>query len=264
VDLGLKGKTAWVLGGSSGLGRAAAASLAGEGAAVAISARRKDALEAAAKEIENQSGSRCIAVPLDVGDSTAIPGAVETVAAEIGPVDVLVANAGGPPPGLFEDVDDDTMRAAFELTASSAWHLAKAVVPDMKEKGSGCIIFLTSSSTKEVLPNLLLSNMMRAAVVGMAKTMSKELGPHSIRVLCVAPGRHLTPRVEQLDANAASKDSKTIQDVRSENSAVIALGRYGRPEEFGDVVAFLASERASYVTGTSVSVDGGVLNGLLS
>jgi 3-oxoacyl-[acyl-carrier protein] reductase len=264
VDLGLKGKTAWVLGGSSGLGRAVAASFAREGAAVAVSARTKDALEAVAKEIENGSGSRCIAVPLDVGDATAIPGAMETVATEIGPVDILVANAGGPPPGPFEDVDDDTMRAAFELTAASAWHLAKAVVPAMKEKGSGCIIFLTSYSTKEVLPNLLLSNMMRAAVVGMAKTMSKELGPLGIRVLCVAPGRHHTPRVEQLDTNAASKTNMTIQEVRSENSAVIALGRYGRPEEFGDVVAFLASERASYVTGTSVSVDGGVLDGLLS
>jgi 3-oxoacyl-[acyl-carrier protein] reductase len=264
VDLGLKGKTAWVLGGSSGLGRAVAASLAREGAVVAVSARTKDALEAVAKEIENGSGSRCIAVPLDVGDATAIPGAMETVATEIGPVDILVANAGGPPPGPFEDVDDDTMRAAFELTAASAWHLAKAVVPAMKEQGSGCIIFLTSYSTKEVIPNLLLSNMMRAAVVGMAKTMSKELGPLGIRVLCVAPGRHHTPRVQQLDTNTASKTNKTIQEVRSENSAVIALGRYGRPEEFGDVVAFLASERASYVTGTSVSIDGGVLDGLLS
>jgi 3-oxoacyl-[acyl-carrier protein] reductase len=264
VELGLKGKTAWVIGGSSGLGRAAAVSLAREGTAVAISARTKDALEEAATEITNGSGSRCIAVPLDVGVVTAIPGAMKAVAAEIGPVDILVANAGGPPPGSFEDIDDDTMRAAFELTASSAWHLAKAVVPAMKEKGSGCIIFMTSSSTKEVIPNLLLSNMMRAAVVGMAKTMSKELGPYGIRVLCIAPGRHHTPRVEQLDANAASKTNKTIQEVRGENSGAIALGRYGRPEEFGDVVAFLASERASYLTGTSVSVDGGLLDGLLS
>jgi 3-oxoacyl-[acyl-carrier protein] reductase len=264
LDLGLKGKTAWVLGGSSGLGRAAAASLAREGALVAVSARTKDALEAVADEIESGSGSRCVAVPLDVADATAIPGAMETVATEIGSVDILIANAGGPPPGAFEDIDDGTMRAAFELTAASAWHLAKAVVPAMKERGSGCIIFLTSSSTKEVVPNLLLSNMMRAAVVGMAKTMSKELGPFGIRALCVAPGRLLTPRIEQLDANAASKTGRTIQEVRSQNSAAIALERYGRPEEFGDVVAFLASERASYVTGTSVSVDGGALDGLLS
>jgi 3-oxoacyl-[acyl-carrier protein] reductase len=264
VDLGLRGKTAWVLGGSSGLGRAAAASLAKEGAIVAISARTKDALETAARQIEDDSGSRCLAVPLDVADSTAIPNAMEAVNSEIGPVDILVANAGGPPPGPFEGVDDDTMRGAFELTASSAWHMAKAVVPGMKEKGSGAIIFMTSSSTKEILPNLLLSNMMRAAVVGMAKTMSKELGPHGIRVLCVAPGRHDTPRIEQLDENAASSSGKSVDEVRTANSAAIALGRYGRAEEFGDVVAFLASERASYVTGTSVSVDGGVLDGLLS
>lgn len=264
MDLGLRGKTAWVLGGSSGLGRAAAASLAREGAIVAISARTKDALETAARQIEDDSGSRCLAVPLDVADSTAIPNAMEAVNSEIGPVDILVANAGGPPPGPFEGVDDDTMRGAFELTASSAWHMAKAVVPGMKEKGSGAIIFMTSSSTKEILPNLLLSNMMRAAVVGMAKTMSKELGPHGIRVLCVAPGRHDTPRMEQLDENAASSSGKSVDEVRTANSAAIALGRYGRAEEFGDVVAFLASERASYVTGTSVSVDGGVLDGLLS
>lgn len=264
MDLGLRGKTAWVLGGSSGLGRAAAASLAREGAIVAVSARTKDALETAAKEIEDASGSRCVAVPLDVADSTAIPNALEAVVAEIGPIDILVANAGGPPPGPFESVDDDTMRGAFELTTSSAWHLAKAVVPAMKQRGSGAIIFMTSSSTKEIIPNLLLSNMMRAAVVGMAKTMSKELGPNGIRVLCVAPGRYHTPRVEQLDSNAASSSGKSIEEVRSDNSAAIALGRYGRAEEFGDVVAFLASERASYVAGTSVSVDGGVLDGLLS
>jgi 3-oxoacyl-[acyl-carrier protein] reductase len=264
VDLGLKGKTAWVLGGSSGLGRAAASSLAREGTIVAISARTKDALEAAAREIEDDSGSRCITVPLDVADTAAIPDAMQAVVAEIGPVDILVANAGGPPPGHFEDVDNDTMRGAFELTTSSAWHLAKAVVPAMKDKGSGAIIFMTSSSTKEILPKLLLSNMMRAAVVGMAKTLSKELGPHGIRVLCVAPGRHDTPRVEQLDANAASSSGKSVDEVRAQNAGAVALGRYGRAEEFGDVVAFLASERASYVTGTSVSVDGGVLDGLLS
>jgi 3-oxoacyl-[acyl-carrier protein] reductase len=264
VDLGLNGKVAWVLGGSSGLGRAAAASLTREGATVAISARTKDVLESAAAEIQDGSGSRCIAVPLDAADAAAIPGAHDEVVAALGPVDILVANAGGPAPGQFEDVDDDTMRAAFELTASSAWHLAKAVVPAMKEKGAGCIIFMTSSSTKEVLPNLLLSNMMRAAVVGMAKTMSKELGPHGIRVLCAAPGRLQTPRVEQLDANAASSTGRSIEDVMKQNWAAIPLGRYGRPKEFGDVVAFLASERASYVTGTSVSIDGGLLSSLLS
>ncbi len=134
----------------------------------------------------------------------------------------------------------------------------------MKARGRGCVIFITSSSTKEVIPSLLLSNMMRAAVVGMAKTMSKELGPKGIRVLCVAPGRIETPRVVSLDENAAEASGRGISEVRNESEARIPLGRYGQPREFGDVVAFLASERAAYVSGITVTVDGGALNGILS
>jgi 3-oxoacyl-[acyl-carrier protein] reductase len=264
VDLGLDGKVAWVMGASSGLGRSSALALAREHAAVALSARRAGELDAAAAAISSETGSRCAAVPLDVTDADAIGAAHERVTSELGPVDVLVANAGGPPPGGFGDHDAGSLGAAFTLTAASAWHLAQAVVPAMKERGGGCLVFLTSSSTKEVIPGLLLSNMMRAAVVGMAKTLSKELGPHGVRVVCVAPGRIETARLEALDADAARRSGTPVQEVRAANHARIPLSRYGRPQEFGDVVAFLASERASYVSGVSVVVDGGMLNGVLS
>lgn len=260
MELGLNGKVAWVLGGSSGLGRASAHSLAREGALVAISSRDAEALSKSASEIESDTRSRCIAVPLDVTESRAITEAHQKVTDELGPVDVLVANAGGPPAGSFEDTDDETMERAFNLTTASAWRLAHAVAPSMKERGSGAILFLTSTSTKEVVGGLLLSNMMRAAVVGMAKTMSKELGADGIRVLCVAPGRVATKRLEELDAGRAARTGETVEEVGRSWAEVIPLGRYGRPEEFGDVVAFAASERASYVSGTTIMVDGGLTN----
>lgn len=262
MDLGLGGKVAWVIGASSGLGRASAESLAREGAHVAISARREAELAETARAIESSTGGRCVAVPLDVTEPDAIAVAGETVATKLGPVDVLVANAGGPQPGRFETLDEEGLYAAFRLTTAAFWRLTKQVVPAMQERGSGCLIFITSSSTKEVIPDLLFSNMMRPAVVGMAKTLSKELGPHGIRSLCVAPGRIDTPRVRALDEHRASATGVDAAAARAESEARIPLGRYGEPHELGDVVAFLASERASYITGVNVLVDGGHLNGL--
>jgi 3-oxoacyl-[acyl-carrier protein] reductase len=254
---------AWVHGGSSGLGRATADRLVREGASVAISARGTERLNAAAAEM-SATGGRCIAVPLDVAETSAIPDAHRRVEDELGPVDVLVANSGGPPPGAFEAVSDDQMEQAVSLLIRSNWHLTRAVVPGMKTKGRGVLIYLTSTSTKEVIQGLLLSNMMRAAVVGMAKTLSKELGREGIRALCVAPGRIDTPRIRSLNEARASATSSTTEEVARDAQADIALGRYGRPEEFGDVVVFLASDRASYMTGVTVAVDGGLLDGLLS
>jgi 3-oxoacyl-[acyl-carrier protein] reductase len=264
MELGLRDRVAWVLGASSGLGRASAAALAAEGAAVALSARRRAPLEKAADDIRASTGARCAVVPVDVADPGAVAAAHREVVAALGEVDVLVANAGGPPPGGFEDTSDDALGSAFSLTLGSAWSLAKAVAPAMKSRGHGSIVFLTSWSTKEVIEGLLLSNMMRAAVVGMAKTLSKELGPHGVRVLCVAPGKVRTPRLEALDERAAERTGVPVDEVRAANERGIPLRRYGDPAEFGDVVAFLASGRASYVTGISVVVDGGLLDGLLA
>jgi 3-oxoacyl-[acyl-carrier protein] reductase len=263
MDLGLDGRVAWVLGGSSGLGKASASALAAEGARVVISSRSEERLTAAAEEI-TRAGSECHYVPVDVGDGDQIAAGARRIADEVGPVDILVSNAGGPPPGTFEDLSEDDLFAAFSLTTASAWRLAKAVLPSMLDRGSGVMLFLTSASTKEVIPNLLLSNMMRAAVVGMAKMLSKELGPHGIRVLCVAPGRIETQRLVQLDEAASKRTGKTVEEIRGGLQAAIPLRRYGDPSEFGETVAFLASERASYLNGISVVVDGGALNGVLS
>lgn len=260
MNLGLDGKVAWVLGGSSGLGRASAVAMAAEGARTAVSSRDEQVLKQTAAEIAEQTGATSIAVALDVTDRDAIDDAAGRVADELGPVDILVSNSGGPPPGPFTDIDDDTMVGAFALTTASAWRLTKAVVPAMLERGSGVLVYLTSGSTKEYTPNLLLSNMMRPAVVGMMKTISKELGPRGIRALCVAPGRIETKRLQQLDELAAQRTGKSVEEVRAGLQATIPLGRYGEPREFGDVVAFLASEKASFLNGVSVVVDGGMLN----
>jgi 3-oxoacyl-[acyl-carrier protein] reductase len=261
VELGLKNKVAWVLGASAGIGRACAESLAAEGAAVAVSARGEEALKEAADAIA-ASGGRCIAVPLDVTDADAIPGAAGRVASELGPIDILVGNSGGPPGGTFDVLDEDAFVKAFELTLASAWRLAKAVVPAMKERDSGVLIFITSSSTKEVIPNLLLSNTMRPGVVGFAKTLSKELGPHGIRVLCVAPGRVDTDRIVELAQGLAEREGIDLDEATKKLQDNIPLGRYASPKELGDVVSFLASERASFVSGVNLAVDGGMLNGV--
>jgi 3-oxoacyl-[acyl-carrier protein] reductase len=264
MDLGLTDKVAWVHGASSGLGRATALALAREGAAVACSARSLESLEEAAADIESETGAHCVAVPLDVSDAHSIGPAHEQVVNYLGPVDILLSNAGGPPPGTFETLGEDELHHAFSLTAASAWRLTKVVLPGMSQKGKGCILYLTSSSTKEVIPNLLLSNMMRASVVGMAKTLSKELGSRGIRVLCVAPGRIETARLQALDQGNAERSGRPAEEIAAEAKARIPLGRYGDPQEFGDVVAFLASERAAYVSGITVTIDGGMLNGVLS
>lgn len=259
MDTGLEGKVAWVTGASAGLGLGAARSLAREGARVAVSSRDPERLERAASDIG------ALAVPCDVADAAAVERAARRVRDELGAVDVLVANPGsGPPPGPFEGVDDATMRSAFELLVASAWNLTKAVLPDMLARSRGVIVYVTSASTKEVLGNLLLSNMMRPAVVGMAKTLSKEVGPHGVRVVCAAPGRHATDRVDFLDRSKAEASGRTLAEVRAASERDIALRRYGTIDEFGDLVAFLASDRASFLTGITVAADGGGLDGLLS
>lgn len=242
------------------MGRAGAESLAREGAAVAISARRADVLQRVASEI----GGRCVAVPCDVSNAVEIERAHERVVAEVGDVDILVVNSGGPPPGPFLSIDEETVHRAFENTTLSAWRTCKAVVPSMRDREAGVLLFITSSSTKEILPGLLLSNMMRAAVVGFAKTLSKELGPDGIRTVCLAPGTFDTPRIEQIENANASSSGRSVDEIRADAVKQIPLGRYGEPREFGDLIAFCASDRASYLTGVTIVEDGGRLYSVLS
>jgi 3-oxoacyl-[acyl-carrier protein] reductase len=256
MDLGLKDKVAWVLGGSSGLGKASATVLAAEGARVAISARGEAKLSEVAEEIG------CLAFPLDVSDGDALAATAAGIESELGGFDVLVANAGGPPPGRFDDFDEAALYDAFTLTTASAWRATKAVLPSMRSRGGGAIVYITSITTKEIVDGLLLSNMMRAAVVGMAKTLARELAADGIRVVCAAPGHHDTPRVQQLDAARAKAEDKPLEEIQQRMAASIPRGRLGDPMEFGNVVAFLASEAASFVSGVSLTVDGGQLRSM--
>ena len=262
MDLGLGNKVAWVLGGSSGLGKASASALAAEGASVALSARGEPELRTAADEIRRQGRGACISVPADVTDPADIESAAQHIVEELGGIDILVSNAGGPPPGSFENFDDKALYDAFTLTTASAWRLTKAVLPSMRERGGGALVYITSITTKEIIGDLLFSNMMRAAVVGMMKTISRELASDGIRAVCVAPGLHDTPRVQALDQARAEREGRPLDDVRAESAAGVPRGRLGDPAEFGAAVAFLASDAASFINGITLTVDGGGLRTL--
>ncbi|MGH7883527.1 MAG: SDR family oxidoreductase [Candidatus Dormibacteraceae bacterium] len=237
MDLGLEGKRAWVLGASAGLGRAVAKALASEGARLALSSRSEQKLRVVAEEI----GGAAV-VPLDVAaGKQAIDQACEEVVRKLGGLDILISNHGGPPAGLATEIDDEAFVKGFELVLASAYRLTKAALPHLGQAGGGVIVYLTSSSTKEVVPNLLLSNTMRSGVVGMMKTLSRELAADGIRLLCAAPGRFSTDRVTSLDAFDAQRQGKTPEEIRTDHQAAIPFGRYGDPQEFGDVVAFLCS-----------------------
>jgi 3-oxoacyl-[acyl-carrier protein] reductase len=259
MDLGLQGKRAWVLGGSKGLGRAVAEGLSAEGARVAISSRSGRGLETTAAEVN------ALPVPLDIAQGAGlIAQACAQVAEGLGGLDIVVVNHGGPMPGGFDAIDESAFGEAFDLVLGSAFRVTKAAVPYLRQAGGGVIAYVTSTATKEIMPNLFLSNTMRAGVVGMMKTFSYQLAGDGIRLLCVAPGRISTDRSRSIDTAAAQREGTTETDVRRRSEQAIPLGRYGQPREFGDVVAFLCSARASYVTGCSVVVDGGALKGLLS
>jgi 3-oxoacyl-[acyl-carrier protein] reductase len=262
VDLGLTGRVALVLAASKGLGRATASALADEGADVAIGARDAATLEATAAEIRARSGRRVIALPVDVGDAAASRAFVVDALRELGRIDILVNNAGGPPFGRFDDFDDEAWRAAFELNLLGTVRMTRLVLPHLPRDGSGRVINVTSVSIKHVLPGSMLSTAVRAGVIGMSKLLSDELGPYGITVNNVAPGLILTDRVRETGLGAMVAGGLTEEEGLEKMAATIPLRRVGRPEEFAAVVAFLASARASYITGTTIAVDGGATRAL--
>ena len=262
MDLGLQGKVAIVTAASRGLGRAVAAELAREGARVVICARQEGPLEAAAQAIRAATGAEVVAVPADVADPTGVERVVEAARIRFGRIDVLVTNAGGPPPGRFLELAPADWEAAVQLTLMSVVRLCHAVVPTMRAQRSGSIVAMTSVSVKQPLPNLILSNSLRMAVVGLVKTLSDELAPDGIRVNAVCPGWTRTERVVQLLQDRAARNGTTVDVEEAKITAAIPLGRMATPEEVARAVAFLASPAGSYITGISLLVDGGLYRGV--
>jgi len=262
MDLGLSGKRALVLAASSGLGRATALELAREGATVALCSRELARAHEAANEITSETGATVHAFEADVADAASLEALFEQAVAALGGLDVLVNNAGGPPPGNFQDVAESGWDRAYQLTLMSVVHSVQQALPHLKASGGGSILTLASSSVQQPIPNLLLSNVFRPAIRALSKHLAVELAPDGIRVNVLSPGRVLTPRIEQLDAANAEKSGRSLQEVRDATIAQIPMGRLGEPAEFGRVAAFLSSPAASYVTGEHLLVDGGLIRGL--
>lgn len=262
MDLGLQHKSALVLASSSGLGKAMAASLAREGARVMLFSSNEEKLLAACDEIADATGNRpdyCVGSVTNPADINA---AVKAAEEKNGPIWALVNNTSGPKPGPFDLFDDDAWQGAYELCLLSYIRAIRAALPGMRSNGGGRILSSTSSSVKAVLDNLVLSNTFRAGVVGLSKTLSQELGRDNILVNVIAPGRIGTERIDYLDQVRAEKNGSSVEDIQSAAVRSIPLGRYGRPEEYGDLAAFLCSAANTYITGQTVLVDGGLVKAL--
>lgn len=256
MDLGLKDQVALVTAASKGLGKAAAMALAREGAKISICAR-SDELEHAAEEIRTATGSEVLAIRADVTRPDEIQSFVDKTLEQYQQIDILIVNAGGPPPGNFLDLQPEDWKAAVDLTIMSAVHLCYQVVPHMLERGVGSIVTTQSVSVKHPIDNLILSNSLRMAVIGMMKSMANELGPRGIRINSINPSYTYTERVQQLLEDRAARAGITLEEQAAKVSEVIPLGRMGTVEEYGKTIAWLASPAASFIHGHALMFDGG-------
>jgi 3-oxoacyl-[acyl-carrier protein] reductase len=263
VDLALGDKCAIVCAASKGLGRAIATSLAREGARVVICGRTAPTLDAAAADIRAATGSQVVPIVADVARAEDVERLVSQAAQALGAIDILVTNTGGPKSALFESLTDDDWETAIDSLLMSVIRLSKGVIPHMRRRGGGRMIYVTSVSVKQPIEALALSNALRGGITGLAKTLALELAADNILVNCVAPGYTRTDRVVELAEAAASREHTTVEAVQKRTEQMIPLRRLATLEEFGDVVAFLASGRASYVTGTTLQIDGGYVKSLL-
>lgn len=263
MDLGLKGRVAMVAGASRGLGFAVAKCLAQEGAAVSIASRDEAAVRGASDQIASASHMKTLGVAADVRSAVAIQQWHRRTVEQLGPVDLLVTNSGGPPPGTVESFDEGAWQSAFELLFLSTIRAVRAVLPSMLDRRRGSILLLTSSSVKEPVGNLALSNVVRPAVAALAKTLALEVAGRGVRVNHLIPGRIATDRLRELDEVESRRGGVTVEEQRQRVVSTIPLGRYGEPEEFARAATFLLSDAASYITGATLQVDGGLIRFVL-
>lgn len=257
MDLGIQGRTGVVLASSAGIGRACAVALAAEGANVAVSGRDPARLDATVQELQSTAGDRVFGERLDVTDGEALTAHLHRVRERFGAVDILVANAGGPPAGAAADLTVEALDHAYELTLKSAVRAISTVLPWMRARHWGRIIAVTSSSVREPIPGLVLSNIMRPGLTGYLKTLSSEVARDGVMVNSVCTGAFETDRMRSLCQKRAVDSGKALDEVIREVGEGLPIGRVGQPGEFGALVAFLASEQASFLTGAAIPLDGG-------
>jgi len=262
MDLGLKGKVALVAGASQGIGRAAAMGFAREGAKVSICARGEAQLNETAETIRRETGGEVLPVVADMTKAEDIQWFVAKTVEKFGRLDIAVTNAGGPPPGEFMKFTDADWENAFRLNFLSAVRLTREAVPHMRKVGGGRVINISSYAVKEPIAGLVLSNGIRSGAIGLAKTLSRELAKDNILVNNVCPGRIATDRARKLNQARAERMKRTVEEIDKEMAGEIPLGRYGTADETGDLIVFLGSERASYITGATIQIDGGLVRGL--
>src|SRR6202453_3069809 len=261
MDFGLHGKTALVLGGGGGLGRAIAKSLAGEGAKVAVAGIGNDSI-AASQTALTAIGVKNLGLVWDLADLAQIDGHISKIESELGPVDILVNNTGGPPPTTAAGQDPALWSKYFQAMVLSVIAITDRVLPNMRARHWGRGITSTSSGVVSPIPNLAISNTLRLSLVGWSKTLAREVAKDGITANIIVPGRIATDRTQFLDEAKAKREGRSAEDVSAESAGNIPAGRYGKPEEYGDVVAFLSSERAAYITGSVIRVDGGLIAGI--